>query len=131
MRFLKISGLLMAATIILFACKKTDHPAEIKPDGAITIHSPENGSNYKQGDTVSIHALLKANTQLHGYRLYILRENGDTVLSRDEHAHNNELEIREKWVVPFPDTASLKLIICTALDHHGSGLEQAQKFRVN
>lgn len=129
MKNIKTAGMLLACSLSFFACKKDDHH-NMTPEGSIMIHSPETGSKYQTGDTVHIHATLRANMQLHGYNVYIFNSTGDTLFQKSEHAHENELEVHEKWVNTSA-VANLRLLITTALDHHGNNLKKEQVFNIN
>lgn len=114
----------------LFSCKKEELHDTVKASGTITISKPHEQQVFSTGDTVHIDAQLTANVQLHGYKMSIVAENGDTLLSKSDHGHLDGIELHEAWVNTLASPQSLKLTISTKLDHHGNNLERSVDFRV-
>lgn len=100
------------------------------PVGSINIIKPAEHQAFKKGEPITIEAKLNANVQLHGYTIFIATAEGDTLYKKEEHAHQSELTIQESWIDTSSAPVHLKLVVSTALDHHGNDLEKSVSFKV-
>jgi hypothetical protein len=108
----------------LASCKKEDHNHHVSTaSGTITVSSPQEQQSFAAGSTINITAKLSANLYLHGYKLSLVTVEGDTVFTKEEHVHSNEILINEHWKDTLSTPADLKLTITSALNHEGNNLQ--------
>jgi hypothetical protein len=124
-----IAALALLAPIAFASCKKEDKDHHMTASGTITVSSPQEQQSFAAGSIINITAKLSANVHLHGYKLSLVTVEGDTVLSKEEHVHSNEILINEQWTDTLSAPADLKLTITSALNHEGNNLERSVLFK--
>ena len=117
----KIKYLSFVIALVLFSCNDEDdnNPPKGVDDDIITIYSPIENQEFKNGDSLNIHAKISSKTNLHGYEILIEDENEDTLYFKDEHWHGHELDIQEKWAIDAPAPQTLEVEIKVIKNHDG------------
>lgn len=111
----------LIATMAVFsmsACKKNkETPKSVE----ITITSPTAGSMFHLGDTVEIHAHVKANFELHGWEVVIKKvANGQVVFMAEDHVHAEEFHIDTFWINNVTEHSDMELHVSALIDHDGN-----------
>jgi hypothetical protein len=114
------STTILSVTLLITSCKKTDSLSEITPHASISITSPFENQKVKKGDTLSIIGKISAPANIHGYKLFIIKNGLDTVFGKDEHIHGMDVNILQTWVNDLSANADLQLVIIATLDHEGN-----------
>jgi hypothetical protein len=108
-----------SGSLLFFSCKKdddNDHATPVPPTFVVT--SPGINQNYQMNDPIKIQVDIKSETQMHGYKMAILKQNGDTVYFKEDAKHGIQLSINETWVNTLTDYNELKLRIAVITDHN-------------
>ncbi len=121
----------LVVSTLLFSCKKAENPAAYVPAEtvSIAINSPYENQAFSKGDTVSIRAVMTCETEMHGCKVYIVRNNTDTLLADAKHMHGKVMTIDEKWINELGTPADLQLIVSATVDHDGNTAEKKLAFK--
>ena len=121
--------LTVLSTITAASCKKSDSP-EPADMAMMTILQPTLNASYQSGDSVFIKGNITAAANLHGYNVTIL-DQADTVFAVHNATHAALLSVNEVWVCSTPDTANLKLIVSSAINHEGDEVKKEISIKVH
>ncbi|NCI45671.1 hypothetical protein [Sediminibacterium soli] len=121
---------LYVITIMLVAASCAKHAGdriETAPSALLTISRPTAGQLLKTGDSIQIVALATATAVIHGYELYLTRQNDTTrICSLSVHDHNDTLII-DRRLQPQPK-GGYEAHILLKLDHEGHTLHKQVRF---
>ncbi|MBS1774010.1 MAG: hypothetical protein JST82_14220 [Bacteroidetes bacterium] len=120
----------MFIMLAISACKKDEHN-NMATLTSITINSPYENQVVNKGDTLNITASIKAPAAMHGYDLFIVSSNNDTLLVLDEHTHGDNIVVNKSWVNTTDAISDAQLIIVATLDHDGNTLTQSRTFKIS
>ena len=118
-----VVGLLCAAT--LYACRKTDDNVVMPQKAGISFITPTANQEFGQGETVNISAKITAPEKIHGYDVYILDSNSDTLYTSGDHVHGTEVMVSKTWANVKTSSDDLKLVIVATLNHEGGTISQS------
>lgn len=99
------------------ACKKDK---ETPKSVTITITSPTASSMFHWGDTVEIHAHVKAPFELHGWEVVIKKvPDGHVVFMAEDHVHAEEFHVDTFWINSVTEHSDMELHVSALMDHDG------------
>lgn len=119
----KVIKQLISATLaftLLAACQKSNDSTATTDEVSIIVSSPQEGQQFRSGDTVSIAASINSTKMLHGYTVSITDNNGVKVYETEGHSHSGTIEVNEVWVDTLNTATDLNLEITAVLDHDES-----------
>jgi hypothetical protein len=114
------------AMTYLLSCKKSDHHEEISALTSITINAPYENQAVKNGDTITINASIKSPSEIHGYDVFIIKNNNDTLFSADEHLHAKSITVNKFWINNLTSATDLQLVIVATVDHDGNTISKSR-----
>lgn len=112
--------------ICFAACTKHagDLPEHI-PSAIVEISKPTEGQMFNAGDSIQIKATAISTETIHGYDVYLTKQNDTARLYTNHvHDHNDTLFIDQKWKFDNAFRGNLEAHILLALDHDGHTLHK-------
>lgn len=122
----------LAFSTLILSCKKAETlpgQASQAQNAKITINTPYENQVFNTGDTVFIKAFVTCPTEMHGCQVYIISNNTDTLFTKAQHMHGNEMMISEQWVNNLETSADLQVVVSAVIDHDGATADKALSFK--
>ncbi|MCD6013445.1 MAG: hypothetical protein K0Q79_3307 [Flavipsychrobacter sp.] len=114
----------MAALVLmsfLYSCRhKANEPV---PAASMTVLQPVANQVFKHGDVIKISGTINGLETMHGYRVYIIGNDGDSLCCIKNHTHANTITIDESWVDSSSATTA-NIIISSAINHEGDEVKK-------
>jgi hypothetical protein len=111
----------------LSACnEKHDHDNA----ATISISNPVENTQYHNGDTVFIHAVITAESAMHGWEVLIRKKSDlSVVFEQDAHDHAATFNINTYWVNNLGSAHNdMELLVTAEIDHDGNTETQTVNF---
>ena len=66
---------------------------------------------------------------MHGCQVCIISNNTDTLFTKAQHMHGNEMMISEQWVNNLETSADLQVVVSAVIDHDVATTDKAIAFK--
>ncbi|MBK9553250.1 MAG: hypothetical protein IPO45_13895 [Saprospiraceae bacterium] len=124
--------LLILVSISIISCTKDEEEHEVENKVTFDIHSPVEGQEYANGDTIFMHGTANGTASLHGYELTAKDlSNGSTIFTADDHVHGNSVAFDTFLVNNVVSPRQLAITFKVAIDHEGNTAEKVVKINAN
>lgn len=122
----------LAISTLILSCKKAEtlsgQPTQAL-NAKITINTPYENQVFNTGDTVFVKAFVTCSTEMHGCHVYIISNNTDTLFTKAQHTHGNEMMVSEQWINNLGTSADLQVIVSAVIDHDGTTADKSLSFK--
>jgi hypothetical protein len=132
MKLIKYTFALFVLGSAIVSCSKDDPEIiENEPEEKymnITIDSPQNGTTFLQGETLTIQGQINSNFDAHGYIVRFRNtSNNDSLLSEtDGHEHGDHISFSVAWTNNLSDTSDVRIEVIASSDHQGTYTEEEE-----
>ncbi len=110
-------------SLFFLSCSKNTETVQDKFNTRIVFHTPDEGNEYRKGDTIFIRAEITSDVSMHGFEILIHPGiTGQSVSLKSKHTHGKVIQAETYWVADIDRKSEVQIEVVAAIDHLGNNL---------